>query len=204
MTSKDFEELSKDAKIVAYARFNKSKRLARKSWWSFFSITSLSVALILIAICDTKGQMDSITLVLINLAIPTWVLTTASSIVLLIISVAISLAKWDVENDKLNSSAIEINNLSRTIYSNKDSCDQFIYKALLYKYQEIIQSNQVNHDELDYYVAKWMVNKSKCTVKKISKRVISLIINYREITLFVLLAILSLIIDISLLKVIAK
>ncbi|ENM2235397.1 hypothetical protein AB6V98_000012 [Vibrio cholerae] len=52
MSEKLFNNLHKDTKIVANARFNNSKRLAKKTWWSLFSISALSIALILITITE--------------------------------------------------------------------------------------------------------------------------------------------------------
>ncbi|WP_332706857.1 SLATT domain-containing protein [Plesiomonas shigelloides] len=200
MTKDDFERLKKDTQIVAYARFNKSKRLANKAWWSLFSITSLSTSIILIAICEKVMNVSKIEPILfLNKSVSTWILTTICSIVALIISVAISTARWDVENQKLNESGIAINTVSRLLDANKNSASNHTYMNLLNRYHEIISSNPVNHDEEDFKVSKWAVNRER----SLYIDTMTFFYKYRSLIPFYLIAALSLSIDLAIIKNIA-
>ena len=175
------EKLHKDTKIVASARFNKSKRLMSKTWWSLFSISSLSIALILLTICENTNGIKSIEPILfINFSLPSWIYTTLSSIIILALSIAISSARLDVEYEKLNDSAIRINAMSRNIEAQigLEDLENERYSKLLSSYQKIISDNPVNHDNIDYLIAKAEINKSidyKYYVRKYIKQIVTLI-----------------------------
>ncbi|WP_140087231.1 SLATT domain-containing protein, partial [Vibrio parahaemolyticus] len=107
MSEKLFERLQKDTKIVANARFNNSKRLAKKTWWSLFSISAISVALILLTICENSIGLKFVEPILfLDLSLPSWIFTTLSSIIVLALSIAISSARLDVLYEKMHDSAI--------------------------------------------------------------------------------------------------
>lgn len=157
--------LHRDTKIVASARFNKVKRLKRQNFLSLFSITFMSITLILISLYEKIIPLDSIP-DLFN-SIPNWFINITLSIIILTISIAISTARLDFKIDKLHDSAIKINRISRIIESHL--CNQQSnlddYKKLLNKYDNIIKKNMLNHDEIDYFIAKHTVNKKKPDIK---------------------------------------
>ncbi|HCD1131327.1 TPA: SLATT domain-containing protein [Morganella morganii] len=190
------QNLHRDTKIVAHARFNKSKRLARQAWWSLFSISFMSISLILITLYErittAPPPIDLFD------GFPNWFISISLSIIILAISITISSAKLDMKSKRLHDSAIRINKISREIELN--TCNQSPtpdeYKKLLKKYNNIIQNNTINHDEMDFLIAKYQVNKKyECLsfYKKHIRQSISLIPYY-------IISLLSLIIIFSIIK----
>ncbi|HBH7054389.1 TPA: SLATT domain-containing protein [Morganella morganii] len=153
------QNLHRDTKIVAHARFNKSKRLTRQAWWSLFSISFMSISLILITLYE-RTTTDLTPIDLFN-GFPNWFISISLSIIILVISITISSAKLDIKSKRLHDSAIRINKISREIELN--TCNQNStldkYKKLLKKYNHIIQNDTINHDEIDFLIAKHQVNK---------------------------------------------
>lgn len=162
MSEKLFNNLHKDTKIVANARFNNSKRLAKKTWWSLFSISALSIALILITITEnTTGLRFVEPILFIDISLASWIFTTFSSIIILALSIALSSARLDVQYEKMHDSAIRINNISRLIEARKEQGQYNLYSLSLNEYQSIISENKVNHEDIDFSIAKVEVNKDK-------------------------------------------
>ncbi len=162
MSEKLFNNLHKDTKIVANARFNNSKRLAKKTWWSLFSISALSIALILITITEnTTGLRFVEPILFLDISLASWIFTTFSSIIILALSIAISSARLDVQYEKMHDSAIRINNISRLIEARKEQGQHSLYSFSLNEYQSIISENKVNHEDIDFSIAKAEVNKDK-------------------------------------------
>ncbi|MEZ8454191.1 SLATT domain-containing protein [Vibrio cyclitrophicus] len=160
MTENLFERLHKDTKIVANARFNNSKRLAKKTWWSLFSISSISIALILLTIAENTVELKFVEpIIFVDLSLPNWIFTTLSSIIILALSIAISSARLDVQYEKMHDSAIRINNVARQIEARKESEQFNLYTHSLNEYQRIISENPVNHEDIDFLIAKSEVNK---------------------------------------------
>ena len=158
------KKLAKDTKIVATARFNKSKRLTKKTWWSLFSISTLSIVLIILAIFEKVGNLNCINPLYFftsDIKFPIWVFTIVSSIIILAISIALSSSRLDVLYEKMHDSAIKINSLSRNIESKIENEKKGLYENLLHKYQKIISENPINHDDIDYEIAKSEINKNK-------------------------------------------
>ncbi|MFL0813216.1 SLATT domain-containing protein [Vibrio parahaemolyticus] len=162
MSEKLFNNLHKDTKIVANARFNNSKRLAKKTWWSLFSISALSIALILITITEnTTGLRFVEPILFMDISLASWIFTTFSSIIILALSIALSSARLDVQYEKMHDSAIRINNISRLIEARKEQGQHNLYSFSLNEYQSIISENKVNHEDIDFSIAKAEVNKDK-------------------------------------------
>lgn len=163
--------LSKDAKIVSSARFNQSRFLQRKIWWSLFSISLLSFELIIIAVLERTYEIKILKpFIFLDFKMETWLFSVLSSIIILILSIAISSAKLEVQYEKLMDSAMNINAVHRRI-------DAFIESEgkdrdadyFLGKYLSALSSNLINHNELDYKIAKGIINKKtgfchKCNV----------------------------------------
>lgn len=164
MTENLFERLHKDTKIVANARFNNSKRLAKKTWWSLFSISSISIALILLTIAENTVELKFVEpIIFVDLSLPNWIFTTLSSIIILALSIAISSARLDVQYEKMHDSAIRINNVARQIEARRESEQFILYTHSLNEYQRIISENPVNHEDIDFLIAKSEVNKNMGT-----------------------------------------
>lgn len=156
-----FERLHKDTKIVANARFNNSKRLANKTWWSLFSISAISITLILLTICEnTVGLKLVEPIIFLDLSLPSWIFTTLSSLIVLALSIAISSARLDVKYEKMHDSAIRINKISRLIEARKEAKKYDTYSDSLIEYQKIISENPINHEDIDFLIAKAEVNKN--------------------------------------------
>jgi len=154
--------LAKDIKIVAYARFNKSKRLKKKSQLSLLSISLISLILILLSLSEKFFEIKTINFILFSdFSAPAWLFSVFSSITILAMSIAISSAQYDSDIEKLNNSALRLNALSRTI--DFDTSGLTVYRASYYnnQYQAILLENTVNHDDLDYNYAKASINKKK-------------------------------------------
>ncbi|EKA7411977.1 hypothetical protein CGK39_23450 [Vibrio parahaemolyticus] len=161
MSEKLFERLQKDTKIVANARFNNSKRLAKKTWWSLFSISAISVALILLTICENSIGLKFVEPILfLDLSLPSWIFTTLSSIIVLALSIAISSARLDVLYEKMHDSAIRINRVSKLIEARKEAGQNDLYFTSLNEYQKVIAENPINHEDIDFLIAKSEVNKN--------------------------------------------
>ncbi|MBY8218784.1 SLATT domain-containing protein [Vibrio fluvialis] len=161
MSEKLFERLQKDTKIVANARFNNSKRLAKKTWWSLFSISAISVALILLTICENSIGLKFVEPILfLDLSLPSWIFTTLSSIIVLALSIAISSARLDVLYEKMHDSAIRINRVSKLIEARKEAGQNNLYFTSLNEYQKVISENPINHEDIDFLIAKSEVNKN--------------------------------------------
>lgn len=172
MSEKLFNNLHKDTKIVANARFNNSKRLAKKTWWSLFSISALSIALILITITEnTTGLRFVEPILFLDISLASWIFTTFSSIIILALSIALSSARLDVQYEKMHDSAIRINNISRLIEARKEQGQHNLYSFSLKEYQSIISENKVNHEDIDFYIAKSEVNKDKGVIYTYRKHI---------------------------------
>ncbi len=164
MIQRLFESFKKDTKIVAYARFNQSKRLSRKSWWSLFSISAISFSLILISIGEKIFMLEEISpLLFFNVTMPNWVFSVFCSIAILALSIAISSSKVEVKYEKITTSAIKINKISRELELELElgGTDVARYKSLLYEYNTSLMSDQTNHDDIDYTIARLSLNKQK-------------------------------------------
>ena len=162
MIQKLFESFKKDTKIVAYARFNQRKRLSRKSWWSLFSISAISFSLILISIGEKFFQLEEISpLLFFKVAMPSWVFSVFCSIAILALSIAISSSKVEVKYEKITTSAIKINKISRELELELElgGTDVDRYKSLLCEYNSSLMSDQTNHDDIDYTIARLSLNK---------------------------------------------
>lgn len=173
MTNQTLLQLEEDTKIVASARFNKVKRLKRKTWWSLFSISSISISLILVTICEnTHGIKYIKPIFLCDLAIQTWVFTVLSSIVTLAISIAISSSRLESEQEKLNDSAVRINRISGRIKASAHGDSKEKYLTLYEKYQSIISENLVNHDNIDHRISRSEIKKAKTLCYYINTHVV--------------------------------
>ncbi|HCH1564373.1 TPA: SLATT domain-containing protein [Vibrio parahaemolyticus] len=162
MSQNLLNELKNDVKIVANARFNCSKRLDKKTWWSLFSISAISIALILLTICEKYYGITSIEpLIFVDVTLPSWIFTTLSSVIVLALSIAISSARLDVQYEKIYESALKLNQLSREIHSVEQSESATEGYKFVEKYNNILQENPVNHEDIDHHIAKSEVNKKK-------------------------------------------
>ncbi len=61
----------------------------------------------------------------------------------------------------MHDSAIRINNISRLIEARKEQGQHNLYSLSLNEYQSIISENKVNHEDIDFSIAKAEVNKDK-------------------------------------------
>lgn len=153
------EELKKDTKVVATARFNKVQRLKNQSNFSLLSISFLSFVLIIISILEQKSNIIHITIPLIHYTFPSWYFSIISSIFILAISVYIAKNQYEVQISRLYSSAVKINTISRALeatlsysLSNADLSNK--HTELLKNYNEVLDEDHINHDTIDYMVIK--------------------------------------------------
>ncbi len=61
----------------------------------------------------------------------------------------------------MHDSAIRINNISRLVEARKEQGQHNLYSLSLNEYQSIISENKVNHEDIDFSIAKAEVNKDK-------------------------------------------
>ncbi|HFF8053069.1 TPA: hypothetical protein ACGE00_003672, partial [Acinetobacter baumannii] len=66
--------------------------------------------------------------------------------------------KIDIEIERLNKSAVELNEVRRKIEFNIENSN-YQNSTLFDKYLEIIKSDLINHDEVDYKINKYLVSK---------------------------------------------
>ncbi|MBG3081025.1 SLATT domain-containing protein [Proteus mirabilis] len=157
--SKLIEELKKDTKVVATARFNKVQRLKNQSNFSLLSISFLSFVLIIISIIEQKMDIKNITIPLIHYPLPFWYFSIISSIFILAISVYISKNQYEIQISRLYASAVKINTISRALeatlsysLSNADLSNK--HTELLKNYNEVLDEDHINHDTIDYMIVK--------------------------------------------------
>ncbi len=197
MTNTIFDKLAEDLKIVSSARFNKVKRLKNETWWSLLSISSISIALIIVTICENTHQIKIINPILFfDIQIQTWIFTIISSIITLAISIAISASKIDIEQEKLISSALSINKLAGLTNAAGAKQINESYESLYRKYQEELSKNVVNHDDVDHRIAKCRVKKCKGPLYCID----IFIIQYKAIVPFIIILYCALSVVISILS----
>ncbi len=157
--SKLIEDLKKDTKIVAIARFNKVQRLKNQSNFSLLSISFLSFVLIIISILEQKLGIKDIAIPLTYYTFPSWYFSIISSIFILTISVYIAKNQYEIQISRLYASAVKINTISRALeallsYSLSDIDLSSKHNALLKEYNEVLDGDHINHDTIDYMVAK--------------------------------------------------
>ncbi len=94
---------------------------------------------------------------------PSWVFSVFCSIAILALSIAISSSKVEVKYEKITTSAIKINKISRELELELElgGTDVDRYKSLLCEYNSSLMSDQTNHDDIDYTIARLSLNKKK-------------------------------------------
>lgn len=196
-----FNSLYQDTKIVASSRFNKAKRLSKKTWWSLFSISFISISLVLLTVCDSAMGIKEVKPIwMIDFTIPSWVFTLIASLVTLAISIAISSARLDVQYEKLYDSAVKINRVSREIESAKSKVPLPSYDTYLDKYQEILKESPVNHDDLDHRISRAIIKKDFGIRYYLDKYILS----YVELLVFYLITYISFSVVVSMLSAIEQ
>lgn len=156
---KYYTGLIKDIKIVAYARFNKIRRLKRNNFLGLLSISVVSILVIILSIVEKIYNIKTMSLIpLFEPNIEIWFFCILASIIILCISIALSTMKIDVEIERLNKSAVELNEVRRKIEFNIENSN-YQNSTLFDKYLEIIKSDLINHDEVDYKINKYLVSK---------------------------------------------
>ncbi len=156
---KYYTGLIKDIKIVAYARFNKIRRLKRNNFLGLLSISVVSILVIILSIVEKIYNIKTMSLIpLFEPNIEIWFFCILASIIILCISIALSTMKIDVEIERLNKSAVELNEVRRKIEFNIEDSN-YQNSTLFDKYLEIIKSDLINHDEVDYKINKYLVSK---------------------------------------------
>ncbi len=158
INDKYYVDLIKDLKIVAYARFNKIRRLKRNNFLGLLSISVVSVSLIVLSIADKVYSLKKISLIpFIEPNMEIWFFGMLASIIILIISIALSTMKIDLEIERLNKSAVDLNEIRRKIEFNI-AHRNYDNKILFEDYLKIINSDLINHDEIDYKLNKLQIN----------------------------------------------
>jgi len=156
-----YNGLIKDIKIVAYSRFNKVRRLKRNNYLGLVSISALSISIIVLSIIEKIYQINRVSLIpFTNLNIDIWTFSILSSIIILSISIALSTMKIEIEIDKLNKSAVKLNEISREIEF-KIQHNQYNIEELLKEYNKTISADLINHDEIDHKINKYLINKTE-------------------------------------------
>ncbi|HGP0000470.1 TPA: SLATT domain-containing protein [Acinetobacter baumannii] len=156
---KYYTGLIKDIKIVAYARFNKIRRLKRNNFLGLLSISVVSILVIILSIVEKIYNIKTMSLIpLFEPNIEIWFFCILASIIILCISIALSTMKIDIEIERLNKSAVELNEVRRKIEFNIENSN-YQNSTLFDKYLEIIKLDLINHDEVDYKINKYLVSK---------------------------------------------
>ncbi|HGK6856879.1 TPA: SLATT domain-containing protein [Acinetobacter baumannii] len=156
---KYYTGLIKDIKIVAYARFNKIRLLKRNNFLGLLSISVVSILVIILSIVEKIYNIKTMSLIpLFEPNIEIWFFCILASIIILCISIALSTMKIDIEIERLNKSAVELNEVRRKIEFNIENSN-YQNSTLFDKYLEIIKSDLINHDEVDYKINKYLVSK---------------------------------------------
>ena len=153
--------LAKDMRIVAYSRFNKIRRLKRNSFLAMLSISTASIAMIILSLVEKFYEVKAVYIIpFLNFSIEIWFFNIISAIIILAISIAISTLKLEVELEKLNESAVSLNEIQRKLEFNLKHGNEFYHNKILFnEYLTIIKSNLSNHDAVDYEIARYNVNK---------------------------------------------
>lgn len=160
---KALEALIKDIKIVAYARFNASRRLAFREYIGLLAISVASFNLIVLTISEKFYHISNIFLPVIGINISVWYFSTISSILILVISVALSSMKLSSSSQALYSSGLKLNEVVRkgTLYVKSDKKKFDALAEITDDYISILKEIQINHEDFDQKIAKGDVNKIK-------------------------------------------
>ena len=154
------DDLQKDVKIVAVARFNKVKRLERQSKLALIAISFLSFTLIVASLVSEFYKIDHLQVPFLNYELNIWFFSLLSSIFILVISVFISKNQYDLQISKLYASAVKINKLVRELEYLRCLCNtdekkvRKKYTKILNEYNRILDGDHTNHDNIDYITAK--------------------------------------------------
>lgn len=161
INDKYYVDLIKDLKIVAYARFNKIRRLKRNNFLGLLSISVVSFSIIVLSLSEKVYQLKKISLIpFVEPNIEIWFFSMIASIIILIISIALSTMKIDLEIERLNKSAVNLNEIRRKIEFNI-SHKNYDNKLFFEDYLRIINSDLINHDEIDYKLNRHLINKKE-------------------------------------------
>ena len=150
-------ELQKDVKIVARARFNKVTRLKRQSQLALIAISFLSFTLIIASISTELYCISAIKIPYTKYEMSIWFFSILSSIFILTISIFISKNQYDLQISRLYASAVQINRIVRNLELVGTYTDDKLeseYQKKLDEYNHILDNDHVNHDTIDYLSVK--------------------------------------------------
>lgn len=159
-------ELQKDVKIVARARFNKVTRLKRQSQLALIAISFLSFTLIIASIAAELYCISAIKIPYTKYDMSIWFFSILSSIFILTISVFISKNQYDLQISRLYASAVQINKIVRDLELIGTYTEDKLkpkYQEKLDEYNRILDTDHINHDTIDYLTVKPV----KCKCEKI-------------------------------------
>jgi hypothetical protein len=139
-----FEELHRRVNKTSRCRFIAARRLERQYKLSQWSITFLSVALIVIPLLQAMNVPMRFNSQLLN------AIQVAIAVLVLAFSLLISMENYSVRAEKMHSCGLDLRDLALTLqsYLNKEGSDEE-YKLLCEKYHAILRSYE-NHAAVDY------------------------------------------------------
>lgn len=149
-TSSPAEKLVDSMRITSKCRFNASNRLSLRSKTSFFVTTILSLGLILIPLLQNSG---------VNLSFPPSVLNMLQiflAVSVLIYSITIGTARYDLRSKELDECGQRIKQLIRDIRvlnKEKDGIAKEKLEVINKEYNQILKESE-NHTRSDYKFSK--------------------------------------------------
>jgi len=147
------EKLIWDCKVTAGARFNAATRLEKKEKGSNVLVSVYSAFLICVSVATLALPLSS------NLIRYASFGGIVASILVLVMSMRNYAHKFGVEAEQMHRSALEINELKRTIQSLPKAKAETRLLEFSKTYNAILQKWSVNHNQFDYleykYRHKW-------------------------------------------------
>lgn len=148
------EKLQMSMRVTAKCRYNAAARLQRQGQFAFFTTTALSLGLIFVPLLQTSG---------VKLAFQANVLSMMQiflAVLVLVYSVVIGTARYDVRAETLTECGDKLKELIRDIDSHRETQNTFSEKDLTAyqkRYSDIVTDTE-NHTRSDYELATLEMN----------------------------------------------
>lgn len=147
-------------------RFNADRRLQALDKNSLVSLSAASTALVILSILPLIPSSAATCEKIVNLAIPSDIkpaydiFQICMPIILLVVSIIVSFAKYGARAEKMHRCGLEINTLKKQI--DALTCEERMSQQEDYtkKYEEILSRYEENHQTIDHELSKF-IDKNK-------------------------------------------
>lgn len=143
------DKLQTSMRVTAKSRYNAAVRLQRQARFAFFTTTLLSLGLIFIPLLQNAGVCLSVKVGVLNM------MQIFLAVAVLVYSVVIGTARYDVRAEKLTECGDKLKSLIRDIEkdrSNSAANSNAALSSYQTRYSDIVADSE-NHERSDYYLA---------------------------------------------------